>query len=105
MAKSKTSRSRENKKTKEEIEFEIEGMKKNQYEISKKSILSEIKIDIKYKTENQKKFAKLIRENEITICSGYPGTGKTFLAIAEALKLLKDNDSPYKKIFLIKSVT
>jgi len=62
-------------------------------------------INVKPKTENQKKFIKLINEKEIIICSGNAGTGKTFLAVSEALKLLKDNNSPYKKIVLLKSVT
>ena len=57
------------------------------------------------KTDNQKKLVQAIKDNEITIASGFPGTGKTFLACAEALKLLKDSNSPYKRIILVKSVT
>lgn len=65
-----------------------------------------IKINVKAKTENQKKLMKSIRDNEITIASGLPGTGKTFLACAEALKLIKSkNPGKYKRIVLIKSVT
>jgi phosphate starvation-inducible PhoH-like protein len=45
----------------------------------------------------------LINENTITICSGRAGTGKTFIACAQALKLLKTEK--YKKILLVKSVT
>jgi len=62
-------------------------------------------IRIKPKTENQKKFLKLINDNEIIICSGPAGTGKTLLMVSEALRLLKNKDTPYKKIVLIKSVT
>ena len=29
------------------------------------------------------------KQNEITICCGLPGTGKTYLSCAQALKLLK----------------
>lgn len=65
-----------------------------------------IKINVKAKTEGQKKLMKSIRDNEVTIASGLPGTGKTFLACAEALKLIKSkNPSKYKRIVLIKSVT
>lgn len=69
------------------------------------NIFTQIKIDIKPKTENQKKLVQSIKENEIIIASGFPGTGKTFLACAEALKLLKNPDNSFKKIILVKSVT
>lgn len=67
--------------------------------------LTEIKVVVQPKTDNQKKLVQAIKDNEITIASGFPGTGKTFLACAEALKLLKDSNSPYKRIILVKSVT
>ena len=60
--------------------------------------------DIKCKNESQKNLLKLINENDVVICSGPAGTGKTFIACAQALKLLKSNKK-YNKIFLIKSVT
>ena len=56
------------------------------------------------KNENQGKLRDSIRNNEITIVSGLPGTGKTYIACAEALKLIKSR-SKYKKILLVKSVT
>lgn len=75
------------------------GTPKEQLDI----IIGEVRV--KPKTENQKKFLKLINDNEIVICSGPAGTGKTFLMVSEALRLLKSKDTPYKKIVLIKSVT
>jgi phosphate starvation-inducible PhoH-like protein len=66
--------------------------------------LQKLKIDYKFKNENQKKLIKLISENKITIAAGPAGTGKTYLACAQALKLLK-NDPRFKKIILVKSVT
>jgi phosphate starvation-inducible PhoH-like protein len=69
------------------------------------NIFTQIKIDVKPKTENQKKLIQTIKENEITIVSGFPGSGKTFLSCAEALKLLKNHETPFKKIILVKSVT
>ena len=63
----------------------------------------ELRVEVKPKTDNQKKLVEAIQKNEITIASGFPGTGKTFLACAEALKLLKDSNSPYKRIILVKS--
>tara|TARA_R110000824_G_scaffold294113_1_gene482417 strand:- start:10136 stop:10879 length:744 start_codon:yes stop_codon:yes gene_type:complete len=61
-------------------------------------------ISVKCKTENQKSLVNSIKEKEVTICSGPAGTGKTFLACAEALKLIK-RYSKYKKIVIVKSVT
>ena len=66
--------------------------------------VSTISVNIKCKTENQKKLINSIKQKEITICSGLPGTGKTFLSCAQALKLIK-GFAKYKRIVLIKSVT
>lgn len=68
------------------------------------NILSKINLHLKCKTANQKEFVKLIKSKDIIICSGLPGTGKTYVACAAALELLK-HDPKYKKIVIIKSVT
>lgn len=61
-------------------------------------------INIKCRTKAQKDVIKLIDEKDISIITGPPGTGKTYLSCAKALKYLKDNSGTYKKIYLIKSV-
>ena len=61
-------------------------------------------MDVKSKTANQKKLVNEIKSKEIVICSGLPGTGKTFISCAVALELLK-NDPRYRKIVIVKSVT
>jgi len=61
-------------------------------------------IRVKCKTENQKVLVNAIKEKEIIVCSGPAGSGKTFLACAEALRLIKRN-AKYKKIIIVKSVT
>lgn len=66
--------------------------------------LKTTKIDIKYKNENQRALADLIEKKEITICKGPAGSGKTFIACAQALRLFK-NDLKYKRIYIVKSVT
>lgn len=66
--------------------------------------IQKLKIDYKFKNESQKKLINLISDNKITIAAGPAGTGKTYLACAQALKLLK-NDQRFKKIILVKSVT
>jgi phosphate starvation-inducible PhoH-like protein len=68
------------------------------------NVLDRIKVDIKYKTVNQKHLVNEIKAKEIVICSGLPGTGKTFLSCAVALELLK-KDPRYRKIVIVKSVT
>lgn len=38
--------------------------------------------------KGQEDYIKSIRENDITICTGLAGTGKTFLALAEAINMM-----------------
>lgn len=64
--------------------------------------LDSISIKIQCKNESQKKIIKSIKEKEITIVSGLPGTGKTFMACVEALRMLKNHE--FKQIILVKSV-
>jgi len=90
-------------------QFPIEDLEElelllNHNNIEEVKLFNLIKVSVKHKTKNQKKLTESIKKNEITICNGLPGTGKTFLACAEALKLLK-NTVKYKRVVLIKSVT
>ena len=97
---SKTSR-RRGKLSEEELE-EVQNFvyRKNAEE---DKFLQSMSVNVKCKNENQKLVIESIKNNEITIVSGLPGTGKTFLACAEALKLIKTKPK-YKKILLVKSV-
>jgi phosphate starvation-inducible PhoH-like protein len=63
---------------------------------------SNMRIEYKHKTQNQKALIDSIKNNEITICSGAAGTGKTYLTCAVALELLKSGN--YDKIVIAKSV-
>lgn len=67
--------------------------------------LSDIRIEVKARTENQKKLIESIKNNDVTLAIGPSGCGKTFVACAQALKLLKENPGKYKRILLVKSVT
>lgn len=69
-----------------------------------KDLLSQIKLNIKHKNETQKKLTQTIKENDVIICAGPSGTGKTFLVCNQALKELKTNVL-INKIVLVKSVT
>ena len=57
------------------------------------------KVNLKCKNQKQKEFIHLIDENEITICIGDSGVGKSYLSIAKALELFKSGN--YEKIFII----
>ena len=94
---------RRNKNLSEEDLLEVQEFvyRKNQEE---DKFMSSMSVNYKCRTENQGKLRESIRSNEITIVSGLPGTGKTYIACAEALKLIKSKPK-YKKILLVKSVT
>lgn len=62
-------------------------------------------IKIVAKNESQKNLIKSIKNNEITITTGPPGCGKTFVALAYALSLLRKPSNNYNRIYLVKSVT
>jgi phosphate starvation-inducible PhoH-like protein len=94
---------RRNKKLSEEELLEVQEFvySKNKEE---DKFLKSMTVNYKCRTENQGKLRESIRSNEITIVSGLPGTGKTYIACAEALKLIKSKPK-YKKILLVKSIT
>lgn len=59
------------------------------------------KITLKCKNKKQKEYHNLIKKNTITLCSGEAGTGKSYVALATALELLKDPKMPFNKILII----
>jgi phosphate starvation-inducible PhoH-like protein len=93
---------RTNKISREEKAKVEEWIYQNNTEETK--ITDTMTVNVKCKTENQKSLVNTIKEKEVTICSGPAGTGKTYLACAEALKLIK-RYRRYKKIVIVKSVT
>lgn len=94
---------RRNKKKITDEDFYSESHVTNSNDKSKFDI-QKLRIEYKFKNENQKKLTNLITENKITIAAGPAGTGKTYLACAHALRMLK-TDQRFKKIILVKSVT
>lgn len=62
-------------------------------------------IKIAAKNESQQMLIRSIKNNEITICSGAAGSGKTFVSLAFALSLLRATNNKFSKIYLVKSVT
>ena len=69
-----------------------------------KSTYMKYSINIKCKSQTQKEVIKSIESKDISIVVGPPGTGKTYLSCAKALKLIKDQSDRFKEIVLIKSV-
>jgi len=59
-------------------------------------------VQIKCKSEGQGLLLNSIKNNQITICSGRAGSGKTYIASAQSVKMLKAGE--YRKVILIKSV-
>ena len=57
---------------------------------------------LKCMNQRQKDFVHSIEKNEITICTGLAGSGKTYVALSVALKMLEKNQ--IKQIVLVKSV-
>lgn len=90
---------RPTKKSTDQIEFQ-------NFELSiQQNLLTKIRINLKCKNDRQKLFVRLINDKDIVICAGPAGTGKTFVACAEALRLITAQSSKYKKIIIAKSVT
>jgi len=57
------------------------------------------KIDLKCKNKRQKDFVRLIDDNEITLCIGDSGVGKSYLSVIKSLQLFKTGN--YDKIYII----
>ena len=73
--------------------------------LSKKDIINKIvtkKSKDKFLTDNQKKYYDTLVSNQITICSGPAGVGKSFIAMKAAVDLLVDHNTPYEKIIIVR---
>lgn len=51
-------------------------------------------------TINQRYYVESIRDNDVTVCRGLAGTGKTLIAIHAAIDLYEKNE--YEKIFIVR---
>lgn len=56
----------------------------------------------KFLTENQKVYYETLLNNQITICSGPAGVGKSYIAMKTAVDLLLDEDNGYDKIIIVR---
>ena len=66
------------------------------------NVILSMREDLKCKNKTQKDLISIINEKEIVIASGPAGVGKSYIAIARALELLKNNKQIYSKIIISK---
>jgi len=74
-------------------------------QLTKKELIAQLikkKTKEKFLTENQKKYYNTLKENQITICSGPAGVGKSYIAMKAAIDLLADPNTPYEKIIIVR---
>jgi phosphate starvation-inducible PhoH-like protein len=73
--------------------------------MSRKDIIGQIikrKTKEKFLTETQKKYYETLINNEITVCSGPAGVGKSYITMKAAVDLLSDPMTPYEKIIIVR---
>ena len=70
----------------------------------KKPINSTYFLDVGPITDNQKKFFAEWGEQKNLFAYGAAGTGKTFIALYLALQDVMDEDTPYDKIYIVRSL-
>ena len=56
----------------------------------------------KFLTESQKRYFETLENNEITICTGPAGVGKSYIAMSAAVQLLMDPNNSYDKIIIVR---
>ena len=72
---------------------------------SKKDFINSVikkKVKNKFLTENQEHYYNLLRNNQITICSGPAGVGKSYIAMKAAVDLLMDQNNSYEKLVIVR---
>jgi phosphate starvation-inducible PhoH-like protein len=73
--------------------------------MNSKEIIGQIikrKTKEKFLTETQKKYYETLINNEITVCSGPAGVGKSYITMKAAVDLLADPTTPYEKIIIVR---
>ena len=73
--------------------------------INKKELISQIvkkKTKDKFLSESQKIYYEILKSNQITICSGPAGVGKSYVSMKAAVDLLIDPLTPYEKLIIVR---
>jgi phosphate starvation-inducible PhoH-like protein len=72
---------------------------------TKKQLITSIvskKTKEKFLSENQKIYYDKLVENQIVLCSGPAGVGKSYVSMKCAIDLLVDPETPYEKIIIVR---
>jgi len=72
---------------------------------NKKELIASImkrKTKQKFLSESQREYYSLLENNQITICSGPAGVGKSYIAMKCAVDLLSDPETPFEKIIIVR---
>ena len=56
----------------------------------------------KFLTQSQEEYWKILGENQITLCFGPAGVGKSYIAMKRAIDLLWEEDNKYEKIIIVR---
>jgi phosphate starvation-inducible PhoH-like protein len=56
----------------------------------------------KFLTSNQEKYWNILGDNQITLCFGPAGVGKSYIAMKRAIDLLHDENNKYEKIIIVR---
>jgi phosphate starvation-inducible PhoH-like protein len=82
-----------------------EDTKPREVYVNKKELINSIvtkRPRKKFLTDSQKDYYDILCNNQITICSGPAGVGKSFVAMRAAIDLLCDPDNGYEKIIIVR---
>ena len=74
-------------------------------QISKKDYINSVikrKQKNKFLSDNQKEYYDILVNNQITICSGPAGVGKSYISMRAAVDLLMDPNNAYEKIIIVR---
>ena len=56
----------------------------------------------KFLTKSQEEYWKILDENQIVLCFGPAGVGKSYIAMKKAVELLWDENNKYEKIIIVR---
>ena len=70
----------------------------------KKPINTELMVDIKPLTQSQEKAYDFWDKNKNLFMYGCAGTGKTFIALYLALREVLNEETPYEKVYIVRSL-
>jgi phosphate starvation-inducible PhoH-like protein len=87
------------------VRKKIEPQQANSSRQTKKELILSIlnkPLRKKFLTDNQRQYFEMLQKDEITICSGPAGVGKSYIAMKAAVDLLANPNTPYEKIIIVR---